>query len=65
MKTSKFIFTQFKGCYVIGSCLFGTDGIIKMYGSQAMAEKTVAKIQGTGIKCKAVKNGKKWAIVAD
>ena len=64
MATTKFIFTQWTGCYVSGLCLFGADGFIKQYVSQAMAEKTVAKIQESGINCKAVKNYKKWAIVS-
>lgn len=65
MKAPKFIFTQFKGQYVTGLCLFGADGFIKQYVSQSMAEKTVSKIQETGIKCKCVKNYRKWAIVAE
>ena len=64
MTNSKFIFTQWKGAYVSGLCLFGTDGFIKRYVSQAMADRTVAKIQLAGINCKSVPNYKGWAIVA-
>ena len=65
MTIPKYIFIQFNGRFVKGLCLFGSNEIIKMYGSQAMAEKTVAKIQEMGINCKAVKNHKKWAIIVD
>ena len=64
MTNPKFIFTQWKGAYVSGLCLFGTDGFIKRYVSQAMADRTVAKIQLAGINCKSVPNYKGWAIVA-
>ena len=65
MSTPKYIFEEFNGYYIQGLCLVGTDEIIKMYKSQAMAEKTISKIQETGIRCKAVKNRNSWAIVAD
>ena len=64
MTISKFIFTEFTGLYVNGLCHFGSDGFLKRYVSQAMANKTVVKIQALGINCKAVPNCKSWAIVA-
>ena len=65
MTKSKFILTQWTGCYVKGLCVFGADGFIKRYVSKAMADRSLNQIESTiGIKCKSVPNGKSWAIVA-